>query len=128
MILCSRFPTGFLAQYTVLMPRRLSHERTAFTVNYELLYMAVRKLGLTVNGTKRRFHDLRHVFGTWLLKEGVSLDVLRELLGHRDRDTTDRYATLNRAEAGKFLRLMPRIKKPRSEYDRKNWHKLVQIW
>ncbi len=75
---------------------------------------AVRKVGLTVNGTKLRFHDLRHVFGTWLLKQGVSLDILRELLGHRDRDTTDRYATLNRAEVGKFLKLMPRIKKSRS--------------
>ena len=88
---------------------------------------AVRKLGLTVNGTKLRFHDLRHVFGTWLLREGVSLDVLRELLGHRDRDTTDRYATLNRAEAGKFLNLMPRIKRPRSENDQANWHKLSHI-
>ncbi|MFC1552672.1 tyrosine-type recombinase/integrase, partial [Candidatus Latescibacterota bacterium] len=72
---------------------------------------AVRKLGLTVKGTKLRFHDLRHVFGTWLLREGVSLDVVRELYGHRDRSTTDRYATLNRVEAGKYLSKLPRIEK-----------------
>jgi len=87
---------------------------------------AVRKLGFTVNGTKLRFHDLRHVFGTWLLREGVSLDVLRELLGHGDRDTTDRYATLNRAEAGKFLHLMPRIKRPRSGNDRGQLAQIMQ--
>ena len=36
------------------------------------------------NGTKLRFHDLRHVFATWLHKAGVSLDELRFLLGHKD--------------------------------------------
>ena len=79
---------------------------------------AVYKLGLKVGETKLRFHDLRHVFGTWLMGEGVSLDILRKLLGHKDRDTTDRYATLNRAEVGKVLHLMPRIRKPQSENDR----------
>ena len=72
---------------------------------------AVRKLGLNVNGSKLRFHDLRHLYSTWLHRHGVSLDVLRELLGHRDRKTTDRYATLDRIEAGKFLNAMPKIKR-----------------
>jgi len=55
---------------------------------------AVRKLGLTAkNGSKLRFHDLRHVYGNWLHRAGVSLDELRVLYGHRDRSTTDRYIT-----------------------------------
>lgn len=70
---------------------------------------AVRKLNLTVNGTKLRFHDLRHIYGTWLLKSGVSLDVIRELMGHKDRSTTDRYAILDRKEAGQHLIAMPEI-------------------
>lgn len=72
---------------------------------------AVRRLGLTAcDGSKLRFHDLRHVFATWLHKEGVSLDSLRSLLGHRDRATTDRYATVDRLEVGKVLTLIPNLR------------------
>ncbi|MFC1562748.1 site-specific integrase [candidate division KSB1 bacterium] len=70
---------------------------------------AVRKLGLTVNGTKFRFHDLRHVFATWLHKAGVSLDVVRPLLGHRDRETTDRYVTYNWLSYSDDLNAIPKI-------------------
>jgi len=75
----------------------------------------VRKVGLTVNGTKFRFHDLRHVFATWLHQAGVSLDTLRPLMGHRDRATTDRYATINRTSIGKVLNLIPRINPKRQK-------------
>jgi len=72
---------------------------------------AVRRLGLTIgDGSKLRFHDLRHVFATWLHKAGVSLDVLRSLLGHRDRATTDRYTTVERLEVGNVLSLIPSIR------------------
>lgn len=55
---------------------------------------AVKKLGLHAkDGSKLRFHDLRHVYGNWLHRAGVSLDELRVLYGHRDRSTTDRYVT-----------------------------------
>ena len=70
----------------------------------------VRKLGLTVNGTKLRIHDLRHVFATWLHREGVSLDALRPLMGHKNRATTDRYTTIDRLAVGKLLSYMPRIR------------------
>jgi len=72
---------------------------------------AVRRLGLTVNGTKFRFHDLRHVFATWLHQEGVSLDAIRPLMGHADRATTDRYTSIDRLKAGNVLTVMPRIRK-----------------
>ena len=71
---------------------------------------AVRRLGLEVNGTKLRFHDLRHVFATWLHQQGVSLDALRPLMGHKNRSTTDRYITIDRLAAGKLLSNMPRIR------------------
>ncbi len=70
---------------------------------------AVRRLGLIVNGTKLRFHDLRHVFATWLHRAGVSLDIIRPLLGHRDRKTTDRYTTIDRLAIGKVLSAIPSI-------------------
>ena len=95
---------------------------------------AVRKLGLTVNGTKLRFHDLRHIFGTWLHQAGVSLDVIRPLLGHKDRETTDRYITYDRLSYNDVLKVIPRIERsikkeipdnqnPRSPLEKngKNW-------
>ena len=40
---------------------------------------------------------------------GVSLDTLRPLLGHRNRSTTDRYASIDRLTIGKVLNVMPSI-------------------
>jgi len=63
---------------------------------------AVRSLGLNVvNGTKLRIHDLRHAFANWLYEDGVTLDNLRSLLGHKDRSTTDMYVTVERLRLGR---------------------------
>jgi integrase len=39
-----------------------------------------------------RFHDLRHTFGTLSAAKGVPMRTLQEWMGHRDIDTTQRYA------------------------------------
>jgi integrase len=39
-----------------------------------------------------RFHDLRHTFGTRMAGAGVPMRTLQEWMGHRDIDTTQRYA------------------------------------
>ena len=41
--------------------------------------------------------------------EGVSLDDIRDLLGHKDRNTTDRYVTSDPKSTLKALTVMPRI-------------------
>jgi site-specific recombinase XerD len=47
-------------------------------------------------GMKRfHFHDLRHTFGTNLLTAGGGLKDVKELLGHQDIRSTDRYAHLS---------------------------------
>ena len=40
----------------------------------------------------RRFHDLRHTFGTAMAGTGVPMRTLQEWMGHRDIETTQRYA------------------------------------
>jgi integrase len=71
----------------------------------------VEKLGLKVGATKLRFHDLRHVYASLLHRQGVSLDVLRSLMGHASRETTDRYTTIDRLDHGKVLSLMPQLRR-----------------
>jgi len=61
----------------------LAYTRRAFAT-------ATRNIGMP----KLRFHDLRHSFASWLLAAGGDLQLVREALGHRDIQTTARYAHL----------------------------------
>jgi integrase len=40
---------------------------------------------------KLRIHDLRHICGTFLVMNGVDIETVRDILGHRDLSTTQRY-------------------------------------
>ncbi len=71
---------------------------------------AVEKVGLKVNGGRFVFHDLRHAFATHLHSKGVSLDIIRQLLGHNDLATTDQYTTYNIARTSKALEKLPKIR------------------
>ena len=51
----------------------------------------VRKSGLNSN---IHFHDLRHSFASNLVKKGISIFIVKELLGHRDVKTTQIYSHL----------------------------------
>ncbi len=50
---------------------------------------ALRAAGLD---ERHRFHDLRHTFGTAMAAAGVPMRTLQEWMGHRDIQTTQRYA------------------------------------
>jgi integrase len=45
-----------------------------------------------------RFHDLRHTFGTAMAGTGVPMRTLQEWMGHRDIETTQRYADYSPSE------------------------------
>jgi site-specific recombinase XerD len=47
-----------------------------------------------LSGVRARFHNLRHSFGTNLARAGVSLIVIRDLLGHSSTKTTEIYASV----------------------------------
>ncbi len=93
--------------YTFLNPKT----KTRYVSINKTVDRCIRKLNLSVNGSKFRIHDLRHVFATWLHKSGASLDDIRPLMGHNDRSTTDRYTTIDMQKAGKVLQFMPNIRK-----------------
>lgn len=50
---------------------------------------ALRAAGLN---EAHRFHDLRHTFGTRMAAAGVQMRTLQEWMGHKDIETTERYA------------------------------------
>lgn len=71
---------------------------------------AVRKVGLMVNGTKFRFHDIRHVFANTLIRNGARLDDIRILLGHENRTTTDRYTSKQCFDSIRYIESVPSLR------------------
>ena len=45
---------------------------------------------------KLRIHDLRHLCGSFLVMNGVDLETVRSILGHRDLSTTQKYLHMAR--------------------------------
>lgn len=50
-----------------------------------------------------RFHDLRHTAATWMLNNGVPLDVIQKVLGHENIETTMKYAHRSNQDKVKAL-------------------------
>lgn len=65
--------------------------------------MAVKRSGLG----KVRIHDLRHTFASLLVKEGVPLYHVSQLLGHSDVRITQRYAHLSPNSLASVLDKLP---------------------
>lgn len=54
-----------------------------------------------------RWHDLRHTFASWLVMAGTNILEVRDLLGHADVRTTQRYAHLAPDHLRKAVSVLP---------------------
>jgi len=52
------------------------------------------------------FHDLRHTFASRLVKKGIPLNTVRELLGHKSIEMTLRYSHLSKNHKTKAVALL----------------------
>jgi integrase len=71
---------------------------------------AVERAGVRREEGRIGWHDLRHTYGSHMAMRGVSMPVLRELMGHASIETTMRYAHLSpevKQEAVKLLDAPP---------------------
>ena len=59
-----------------------------------------------------RFHDLRRTFASWLVQDGVSLDRVSKLLGHKSLTMTMRYAHLGPNQLHEDVALLTRNSTP----------------
>jgi len=67
-------------------------EKRDCPVTCNAVFQACRKAARTAGIVKPVHpHSLRHAFATHLLEDGVNLLVIRDLLGHRNLKTTERY-------------------------------------
>ena len=80
-------PSRFAGEYVYPSPKnggRLDHIKTSFN-------SARLRAGLN----DVRFHDLRHTFGSQLALAGMNAITIKELMGHRNLKTTERYCHLS---------------------------------
>ncbi|MCL5027975.1 MAG: tyrosine-type recombinase/integrase, partial [Bacteroidetes bacterium] len=84
---------------------------------------AVRKSNLN---EKIHFHSLRHSFASLLAQKGVSLYIIKELLGHEDLATTQIYSHLQQQNLRDAVNLLLE-KSPSVEYkiNLNKWNKLI---
>ena len=85
-----------------LLPQPSGH-RAFYAVMLSRLAKAARRAGCSAPVTP---HRLRHTYATEMLRAGVSLPVLKQLLGHRSINMTMRYVQVSQNDLPRQCRLL----------------------
>jgi integrase len=79
----------------LVFPGRTGKKAVAVSQNFRRI---VNRMGFNRGITDRRqqitFHSLRHTYASWLALQGESLITIRDLLGHKTTQMTERYSHL----------------------------------
>lgn len=73
------------------------------------VYQAFKKGCVDAGYPDFRFHDLRHDFCSKLVQSGIDLYTVKELAGHKDITTTQRYAHLNRGKLKEAVSVLEKL-------------------
>jgi integrase len=88
--------------------RNLNHPEKAVLSNDHWFKPAMKKAGII----DFKWHDLRHTFASWLVQDGVPLDRVSKLLGHKGLTMTMRYAHLAPNQLHEDVALLARNSTP----------------
>ncbi len=72
----------------------------------EIFHQAKKKAGISKEVS---FHCLRHSFATILLEKGIDIHFIKQLLGHNDIRTTERYLHVKRQDLLKLVNPLDEI-------------------
>jgi integrase len=73
---------------------RIAAKRLPWSAGYSTLRAEFERARKAAKLPHVRFHDLRHTYASWLVQDGQSMKVVKDLLGHTTMAMTDRYAHL----------------------------------
>jgi integrase len=80
---------ALLPDCPLVFPSRLGRPMLRSNFRREVWNLALARAGLP---STLRFHDLRHSYATWLVMDGVPINVVQRVMGHANASTTlDRY-------------------------------------
>lgn len=83
---------------------------TGFSISRHYIASTVWHAVKTLPDVRFTFHDLRHTCCTWLLDSGVSIDVVKEMMGHESLETTMIYREKNRKLSDYHINMLKNIR------------------
>lgn len=89
---------------------RILETRLPFEINYSVMRSHWRKACKRAGVQDARIHDLRHTYASWLAADpNVPFTVIRDVLGHTNISTTNRYSHVRTETLKTVLNSLPKV-------------------